>query len=157
MNGAEGAPQKANVARKILIIDDNPADSKMLKSAIARRDPSIETMVLEDGEEAIKYFSSGRWPDAPPELILLDLNLPLVSGFEVLEFLKANPELRRFPVVVLSGSSNPFEIERCYAAGANSYICKPVGLQQVFDMAAQIVSYWFDHATLPKGLAASAR
>ncbi len=129
----------------------------MLKSAIARRDPSIQTMVLEDGEEAIRYFSNGIPMDSTPELILLDLNLPLVSGFEVLEFLKANSELRRFPVVVLSGSSNPAEIERCYAAGANSYICKPFGLQQVFDMAAQIVSYWFDQASLPKGLTASAR
>jgi two-component system response regulator len=84
----------------------------------------------------------------------LDLNLPIVSGFEVLEFLKADPKLRGLPVVVLSGSNSQPEIERCYAAGANSYFCKPTGIQQVFDMAAELVTYWFDHARLPRSLAA---
>jgi CheY-like chemotaxis protein len=144
------------VPRRILIIEDNPADAKMLRSALARRDSTIETDVLEDGQQAIDYFSNGIAAESPPDLILLDLNLPLVSGFEVLEFMKSEPELRKIPVVVLSGSSNPYEIERCYSSGANSYISKPVGLQQVFDMAAQLVSYWFEHAALPKAHAASA-
>jgi chemotaxis family two-component system response regulator Rcp1 len=144
------------VPRKILIIDDNPADSKMLRAALARRDSAIETEVLEDGEQAVEYFSMKMRPESAPDLILLDLNLPLLSGFEVLEFIKSEPGLKKLPVVVLSGSSNPYEIERCYAAGANSYISKPVGLQQVFDMAEHLISYWFEHASLPKPLTASA-
>jgi CheY-like chemotaxis protein len=139
------------MGRKIVIVEDNPADARTLRVALARRDPGIETIVLADGVRAIEYFSEYINDDAErPELVLLDLNLPIVSGFEVLEFLKSDPQLRKLPVVVLSGSSSQHEIERCYAAGANSYICKPTGIQQVFDMAAQLVSYWFEQAKLPK-------
>jgi CheY-like chemotaxis protein len=145
------------MGRKIIIIEDNPADAKTLRVALTRRDPDIDTTVLEDGVRAIEYFSrSLRDHDSdPPELVLLDLNLPIVSGFEVLEFLKSDPQLRKLPVVVLSGSNSQHEVERCYAAGANSYICKPTGIQQVFEMAAQLVSYWFDQASLPKSFAAT--
>ena len=139
------------MGRKIIIVEDNPADAKTLRVALARRDPDIETMVLEDGVRAIEYFTEMKTAD----LILLDLNLPIVSGFEVLEFLKSDPQLKKLPVVVLSGSSSQQEIERCYAAGANSYMCKPTGIQQVFDMAVQLITYWFEHAKLPKSFAAT--
>lgn len=135
--------------RKILIVEDSAADAKTLRMALARRDPSIETLVLEDGAQAIDYFSS---PDRKNDfqLVLLDLNLPLVSGFEVLEFLKADPELKKLPVVVLSGSSTQEDVEKCYETGANSYICKPTGIDGVFSMASELVNYWFGQATLPK-------
>jgi chemotaxis family two-component system response regulator Rcp1 len=141
------------MARKIVVVEDNPADAKTLRLALERRDPQIEMVFLEDGERAIEYFSQDD--TETPELILLDLNLPIVSGFEVLEFLKSHTNLKTIPVVVLSGSSTQAEIERCYSAGANSYMCKPTGIQQVFDMANELVSYWFDHAKLPKRLAAT--
>jgi len=137
------------MGRKIVIVEDNPADAKTLRVALARRDPDIETTVLEDGVRAIEYFTETKTAD----LVLLDLNLPIVSGFEVLEFLKSDPQLKKLPVVVLSGSSSQQEIERCYAAGANSYMCKPTGIQQVFDMAVQLITYWFDLAKLPKTFA----
>ena len=140
------------MGRKIIIVEDNPADAKTLRVALARRSDEIETILLEDGARAIEYFSRS-FVDA--DLVLLDLNLPIVSGFEVLEFLKADPQLRKLPVVVLSGSSSQPEIERCYAAGANSYFCKPTGIQQVFDMVAGLVTYWFDHARRPKSFAAT--
>ncbi|HTB13322.1 MAG TPA: response regulator [Bryobacteraceae bacterium] len=139
------------MARKIVIVEDNPADAKTLRVALTRRDPEIETVVLENGAQALEYFAN----DETPELVLLDLNLPLVSGFEVLEFLKSDPHLKRLPVVILSGSSNQQEIERCYAAGANSYICKPTGINQVFTMASDLVSYWFEQAKLPKRFVAT--
>ena len=145
---------KAPMGKKIAIIDDNPADARTLRVALARRDPDIEFVVLEDGERAIEYFNEEQ---ELPDLVLLDLNLPIVSGFEVLEFLKSDPQLRKLPVIVLSGSSSQHEIERCYAAGANSYFCKPTGIQEVFDMAAQLVTYWFDQAKLPISFAATHR
>jgi CheY-like chemotaxis protein len=144
------------MGKRIIIVEDNPADAKTLRVALARHDDAIETIVLEDGERAIEYFSGSMTKgDADTDLVLLDLNLPIVSGFEVLEFLKSDPRLRKLPVVILSGSSSQQEIERCYAVGANSYFCKPTGIQQVFDMAAQLVTYWFDHAKLPKSFAAT--
>ena len=147
------------MGKKIIIIEDNPADAKTLRVALARRDPEIETMVLDDGVRAIEFFTHSLLDEEtePADLVLLDLNLPIVSGFEVLEFLKSDPQLRKLPVVVLSGSSSQHEIERCYAAGANSYMCKPTGIQQVFDMAVQLITYWFDHAKLPKSFATTHR
>lgn len=145
--------------RKIVIVEDNPADAKTLRIALDRKDPSIETVVLEDGARAIEYFSLSvrDHPEKAPDLILLDLNLPVVSGFEVLDFLKSDPELKKLPVVVLSGSSSQSDIEACYQAGVNSYICKPTGIQQVFEMAAQLVSYWFGQAKLPRNFVVASR
>jgi two-component system response regulator len=145
------------MGRKIIIVEDNPADAKTLRVALARRNPDIETMVIEDGVRAIEFFTHSLINEETERvgLILLDLNLPIVSGFEVLEFLKSDPQLKKLPVVVLSGSSSQHEIEHCYAAGANSYMCKPTGIQQVFDMAVQLITYWFDHAKLPKSFAAT--
>lgn len=145
--------------RRIVIVEDNPADAKTLRVALARRDPAIETIVIEDGVRAMEYFSDAPTSEnrVAPDLIVLDLNLPIVSGFEVLEFLKSDPQLRKLPVVVLSGSSDQDEIERCYTAGANSYFCKPTGIQQVFDMASELVTYWFETAKLPKSYAETPR
>jgi CheY-like chemotaxis protein len=137
--------------RKILIVEDSPADARILRMAINKRDATIGTILFEDGARAFRYFSSYRDNgESPPcDLILLDLNLPHVSGFEILEFLKADPQLMKIPVVVLSGSSSHEDIERCYAAGANSYLCKPTGIDEVFEMAAQLVTFWFEQARLP--------
>jgi CheY-like chemotaxis protein len=134
-----------------MIVEDNPADAKTLRMALARRDPELETIVIEDGEKAIEYFSVPGNCDI--QLVLLDLNLPVVSGFEVLEFLKSTEELRILPVVVLSGSSSQEDIERCYQVGANSYISKPAGIEGVFNMANQLVTYWFQQAKLPQRIA----
>ncbi|MDQ1469465.1 MAG: hypothetical protein QOJ99_945 [Bryobacterales bacterium] len=149
---------QSTMERKVLIIEDSPADARMIRIAIERRDPTIETEVLEDGALAMRYFSLYRDDgEIPPcDLILLDLNLPRVSGFEILEFLKKDSELMKIPVVVLSGSSSNEDIERSYAAGANSYLCKPTGIDEVFDMAVQLVSYWFEHVRLPGKLSVPA-
>src|SRR5260221_2280407 len=104
------------MSRKLVIIEDNPADAKTLRVALSRRDPSLETVVLEDGARAIAYFSPDHRDGSqslPCDLIVLDLSLPRVSGFEVLDHLKADPRLKGCPVVVLSGSSSQQDITRC--------------------------------------------
>jgi len=142
--------------RKIVIVEDDPADAKLLRLALADRNPSIETLILDDGAKAVDFFSKARSEGeiAPCDLVLLDLNLPRVSGFEVLEFLKSTEGLKKIPVVVLSGSSSQHEIERCYGSFANSYICKPIGVDEVFKMAAHLISYWFDCAKRPATMGA---
>jgi CheY-like chemotaxis protein len=163
--GAKAASSKSEgrlatpVRHTIVIVEDNPADSKMLRMALARRDPTIETVLLEDGAEAIDFFSSDAKVDgsAHCDLILLDLNLPYVSGFDVLEFLKGHPELKKTPVIVLSGSSSAADVERCYLAGANSYICKPTGLDAVFNMVEQLVGYWLEQAQLPASVCSATK
>ena len=141
---------------KIVIIEDNAADAKILRLALSRLDRGIETVVLEDGARALEFF--GKNAEAwRCDLIILDLNLPRVSGFDVLEFLKSGADLKSTPVVILSGSRSQQDVQRCYTLGANSYICKPTGIEQVFSMAAHIIEYWFDCAELPRAASAVAR
>jgi CheY-like chemotaxis protein len=141
------------VSHKIVIVEDNPADAKIVRMALSRRDPDLEMIVLEDGARAISYFSSDEngGDSSICDLILLDLNLPCVDGFEVLEFLKASAKLKKIPVVVLSGSSSQQDITRSYELGANTYISKPTGIEDVFEMARQLVTYWFDVAQVAHG------
>jgi two-component system, chemotaxis family, response regulator Rcp1 len=138
------------VPHKIVIVEDNPADVKIVQMALRRCEHDLEMIVLEDGARAIDYFSAEG--DVPVcDLILLDLNLPRVSGFEVLEFLKTSPRLKKTPVVVLSGSSSQQDITRAYELGANSYISKPAHVEEVFNMGRQLIAYWFDLAQVPQG------
>lgn len=137
------------MVRTILIVEDNPADAETLQLALARRDPTIEIIHLEDGPRAVEFLSE-REKRPPCSLIVLDVDLPRLSGIEVLKFLKADPELKKTPVVMFSGSRLLEDIERCYAAGANSYISKVADVEELYTMAARLVSYWFDCVDLPR-------
>lgn len=141
------------MSHKIVLVEDNPADAKIVRMALSRRDPDLEMIVLEDGARAIGYFSSieNEGDSSVCDLILLDLNLPRVNGFEVLEFLKASANLKKIPVVVLSGSSSQQDISRSYELGANTYISKPTGIEDVFEMARLLIAYWFDVARVAHG------
>ena len=135
----------------IVLVEDNPADAHMLRAALEQTGMSIDVVSLTDGADAVQYFSGDNIEDVLRncDLVLLDLNLPRVSGFEVLEHIKGSEDLKRLPVIVMSGSSDPSEIERCYRTGANSYICKPTHLDEIFDTAVQFVAYWSHCAKLP--------
>jgi CheY-like chemotaxis protein len=131
----------------IVLVEDNPADAEMLKTALEQAATSVEVVLLEDGMKAMEYLT--RNVLGPHDLVLLDLNLPRVNGFEVLERIRANDDLKSLPIVVMSGSSDPTEIERCYRAGANSYICKPTHLDEIFSTIEQLVTYWSKCVKLP--------
>ena len=126
---------------RIVIIEDNPADAKVLQLAIHQSDPNIEITVLSDGKAALDFFTTEE--PGSFDIVILDLNLPIVSGFEILEHVKCDPALKAIPVLVLSGSSYQQDIERSLQLGANSYLCKPAGIEEVFEMGAEIVRYWF--------------
>ncbi len=109
----------------------------------------------EDGEEALDYLHQrnrySRAESSPrPDLILLDLNLPGTDGRDVLEEIKKDPELRTIPVIVLTTSSDDKDINKCYQAGANSYIQKPVDLQGFFTAIQRLREFWFEVVLLPK-------
>jgi CheY-like chemotaxis protein len=130
----------------VAVIEDNPADADMLRYALQQAGTPLEIVVLPDGSQALSYLRD----NAPAcNLVLLDLNLPILSGFDVLKSIKTNDTLKKLPVVVLSGSSNYEDIDRCYRAGANSYVCKPNQLSDILAMAVHLVTYWFDCAKLP--------
>lgn len=130
---------------QVLLIEDNPGDAELTRQALSSSKLSIELKVLDDGEKALKYLR--REPPyqgaALPDLLLLDLNLPKVSGEEVLREVKADKALRALPVVVLTSSDAETEVSRCYAAGANCYVVKPVDFASFMEIVASIEHFWF--------------
>jgi CheY-like chemotaxis protein len=134
---------------RILIVEDNPADAQILQMALERAGVPLDIALREDGVKAIEYLADGN--PARCDLVLLDLNLPRLSGFEVLERIRSCEELQSLPVVVLSGSADAGDVDRCYRSGANSYICKPTHLVDILTVAAQIVTYWSQCVKLPSG------
>ncbi len=111
----------------------------------------MEITHLEDGAAAIEYIDANRATPASLrcDVVLLDLNLPRVEGYEVLRYIRGCEALRGLPVVIMSGSTNVDEIDGCYQAGANSFICKPIYLDDILSTAASFVSYWSHCVRLP--------
>jgi len=143
---------------RILLVEDNPADAQMLQTALRQAGEATEVILMTNGVKALEYLagenrSSGR----PCDLVLLDLNLPGLGGFDILKHLRACEDYNSLPVIVMSGSSDPMEVERCYRAGANSYICKPTHLDDILATTAEFVAYWSHCVRLPsRGLLGSA-
>jgi CheY-like chemotaxis protein len=109
--------------------------------------------VVTDGEEAIEFLTrNGKYNDAPrPDLILLDLNLPKMDGREVLEKIKADPDLKRIPVLVLSTSRSDRDVAGAYEHRANCYLAKPSELDEYLDVVRAIEAYWLSCVALPGG------
>jgi CheY-like chemotaxis protein len=131
----------------ILLVEDNPDDVLFLQRAFRATEIRVPIRVLPHGEAAIDYLAGrGEYADRQayplPALMLLDLSMPRVSGFDVLRWLRAQPLLRRLPVIVLTSSSQDEDVARAYDLGVNSYIVKPSGLKQIADVAQQIERYW---------------
>jgi CheY-like chemotaxis protein len=131
----------------ILLIDDDPSDVFLVQRAFAKLGLSSQLLVVNDGEEAIRYLSGeGKYADREqfpiPALILLDLKMPRKSGFEVLAWLRSRPTLRRLPVVVLTSSNQMPDINRAYDVGANSYLVKTANPQAMQELTNIIDLYW---------------
>ncbi len=137
---------------RILIIEDNPGDVRLLKDALKELKAPVEIRVASDGAEGLKMtFDQNPGSDAwHPDLIFLDLNLPKVGGHEVLARLKADPDKRLIPVIVLSSSRAENDINRAYDAHANAYIRKPTSLDDLMNAVKGLKSFWIDTVRLPK-------
>jgi len=131
----------------ILLVEDDPNDVLLIRRAFRKSDVANPIQVVGDGEEAIAYLS-GRGPYADrertplPVLLLLDLKLPRKSGFEVLEWLRQQPGLKRLPVAVLTSSAETPDVNRAYDLGANSYLVKPVRFEGLLRMVQTLNLYW---------------
>ncbi len=137
----------------ILLVEDNPGDTRLVIEAMHEAKLENYIHVVEDGIEAMQFLRrEGRFGDAPrPDLILLDLNLPKKDGRAVLAEVKADPVLKRIPVVVLTTSQAEEDVLRAYDLHANCYITKPVDMEQFMKVVAQIDDFWVRVVTLPKG------
>jgi CheY-like chemotaxis protein len=139
---------------RIALIEDSHSDAELLRMALDSVGEPISITHFDDGRHAIRELMDHR---REFDLLLLDLNLPGFNGLEVLQRLKGDDRTRSLPVVVMSGSNAPVDIEQSYAFGASSYICKPVHLDDVFVMAGHLVSYWAKCVERPTSVAGDLR
>ena len=142
-------------AHAILLVEDNPADVEITRRALRESRAPVELIVVRDGQEAVEYLlRQGSHAGADwrmPDLVLLDLNLPRLTGREVLERLRATEAFRSVPVVVLTTSTRPEDVRDLYAAGANTYIEKPQDFKRFVEVLRTVRQYWLDTAVLPPG------
>jgi CheY-like chemotaxis protein len=129
---------------EILLVEDNPADVDLTRESLDEARVLCDLHVTRDGVEAMKFLrKEGEYTDAPtPDLVLLDLNLPKKDGREVLEECKSDEVLRRIPIVVLTSSQAEIDIQKAYDLHANSYVVKPVDLDQFVDIMESIGGFW---------------
>lgn len=129
----------------ILLVEDNPQDVELTLRAFKKRKLANPVYVARDGEEALDYVHRrGAFAgEAPvPGMVLLDIRLPRVDGIEVLRQMRAHPDYRTVPVVMLTTSKEDVDIRRCYDLGANSYIIKPVAFDDFLGVVERIDLYW---------------
>ena len=137
-----------------LLVEDNPGDADLVKEALKTSPWSYTIFVVTDGEAALAYLN-GDWHFTDvlsPDLILLDLNLPIMDGREVLGQLKQYELLRQIPVVVLSSSEAERDLSMAYLLHANCFVTKPVDLDEYFEKIRAITQFWLVTAKLPPRL-----
>ncbi len=137
---------------RILLVEDSIADVELTLEALEDAKFANEVHVVRDGAEALDYlFRRGEHTNSTrPDLVILDLNLPKVSGQEVLAELKADPVLRRIPVAVLTTSAAEIDVVRSYDLGANCYLTKPVDVEQFVGVVQSIEHFWLGIVRLPQ-------
>lgn len=142
-------------SKAILLVEDNDDDYFATVRAFMKAELGNPVQRCTNGDQALDYlFRRGEFSDAGkaprPGVILLDLNLPGTDGRQVLRTIKADPNLKKIPVIVLTTSRARQDIERCYEDGANSYIQKPVDMEGFVRAISHLKEYWFEVALLPK-------
>lgn len=136
---------------KLLLVEDNQGDIRLVQEAVRESELDFNIRVASNGREALELlgFGSESNPENLPDIILLDLNLPRLSGREVLSMIKKDPLYRRIPVLIFSSSENQEDIFRSYQLHANCYISKPTGFEDYIKVIHSILEFWFHDATLP--------
>ena len=125
----------------VVLVEDDPDHAELMRRSLAKSGLSTEMLHLTDGQMALDYLLGDEQPEELPKLILLDLNLPKVDGWQVLAKLKRS-NYATVPIVILTSSSNPDDIARSAQLHANSYVSKPARLQGYIELARALSSYW---------------
>lgn len=136
----------------LLLVEDTPADIALARAALADTLLAHRCLTFCDGTSALEYLNDES--NELPDLVLLDLNLPGMDGRELLAEIKGSERLKQIPVVILTTSNAPWDREQAYANHANSFVTKPVDLDDYAGKLKSVVGYWFDVVTLPKHTAA---
>lgn len=140
-----------NKTIKILLVEDNPGDVVLTKAAFKKADFDYELYIATDGEKALDFLAkSGDYTEAvTPDIILLDLNLPRMDGFELLQQAKSMLNIKRIPVIILTSSEAEVDVVKTYDLYANSYIVKPVNLEKFASIVQSLGDFWFNSCKLP--------
>jgi chemotaxis family two-component system response regulator Rcp1 len=135
----------------ILLVEDNPGDVRLVVESLKGSKIGNNMSVVADGESALEFLRrQGFYANAPrPDLILLDLNLPKKNGREVLAEFKADPDLKRIPVVIITSSTSDEDVLAAYNNYANCYVTKPVDLKQFIKIVKSIEEFWLSIVKLP--------
>lgn len=142
----------------LMMADDDADDREFVREAFDKSGFRGEFHYVEDGGALVDYLKlakeNPRDPGCPmPDLILLDLNMPRVDGYEALKRIKSDEGLRRIPIVVLSTSESELDIQKTYDEGVNSFITKPAVFEELVEMAGRLKKYWLELVKLPSGTA----
>ncbi|HEY9871242.1 MAG TPA: response regulator [Candidatus Obscuribacterales bacterium] len=151
MTAAEALQAALADPLQVLLVEDHPADVHLIMTAIKECKIPCRVSVASDGVEALAYLRGiGQYKGAPrPEIVLLDLNLPKLSGFEVLSEMKSRPDLVEVPVVVISTSEKEDDIKKTYRLHGNCFITKPIDLEEFFRVVGQTLEFWFSTVRRP--------
>src|SRR3954451_17866681 len=135
---------------EVLLVEDNPADAFLISSILETGSRPKHLSTVEDGEAAIAFLERrGKYRAVPiPEIIILDLHLPRVDGYEVLAYVKSRPAQKRIPVVVLSSSQREDDVRSVYELRGNCYLSKPADLDEYFDLVRTIEEHWLSQVGL---------
>jgi two-component system, chemotaxis family, response regulator Rcp1 len=139
------------MSMNVLLVEDNPAEARLTQEALHETGLQHELTIVTDGEMATDYLrrQNGFANARAPNLVLLDLNLPRKNGREVLREMKADPTLCVIPVIVVSNSTLPEDIEAVYRLNGNSYLCKSGTIDEFFSAIESLVDFWCRRAQLP--------
>jgi len=136
---------------QVLLVEDSLTQAMLMKNVVERSDQLQLVGVVRDGEEAMQFLRrTGEFSEAEkPDLILLDLNMPKKDGFEVLQEMKQDEELKSIPVIVFTTSDRSEDVVNCYKIGASTFITKPTRLDELASTVDNIVHYWTNAKLLP--------
>jgi CheY-like chemotaxis protein len=144
-------PLKVLRSVKILIVEDSPSDVRLIREALRDSEFVVHLSVCKDGVEALEYLERSKTSQAGlPDLILLDLNLPLKTGHEVLTEIKRDARLKKIPVVIMTSSADEKDLAAAYDLNANCYIRKPLDLPEYVRVVRAIEDFWLTTVTLPE-------
>lgn len=143
--------QKSDAPIEILLVEDNPGDIRLIEEAFKSSERETILQTVTNGSDAIEWLTqrATETEQSLPEMVLLDLNLPGRDGYDVLRAIRADSQLELLPVIILTSSSAPEDIKRCYNSDANAYMTKPIDPAEFESLVAKVEEFWFQQAELP--------
>lgn len=133
--------------KTLLLVEDSDDDLFLMKRSFERAEVPFNLQIVKDGDQAVDYLSgveayADRFTYPLPSLVLLDVKLPRRNGFEVLQWIRSQPDFTCLPVVMLTNSDEPIDIQKAYRIGANSYLVKPLNYEQLEKTLPLLMDYW---------------